>query len=567
MESLVNQGRDAEAGSAQLAAIDRASIQTRLAQNTVLLKGLREQQLGASPEQLEKINAEILRLDSDTALGRQELARGTFTERKRLEDEALRNTQQSEQKALDAVKNSTAAALDTVKRAESDRLTAIQRSLNSGILSEEQANSQRLDSKRKLLNDELFATTQQVQKLEALPKFSDPEREKARLTEIQAARAKTSDLTLSLLENEFQKQEEHKRAIIKGIEERRLKQKDASDSAVAGYDREKQAIDAILAVSDRQNKLIQSRLGVTTALGNLEQVRSQNTISSLQRAGEIRKQLDDDTEESAATRVQLEAELNQLTGASGTKALEIIQRRQTAEDALIAQQQDARTKEQAAARIALENEIARNKLLADRALIEARIAELRSRQQLVDATASLQAAKVSKDPRAIADAQALVGLAAEGVILGGQNVKLSQQSLLDQRGLSANSKTQLGLQQQAVNEGFRGSNLLRENAQSEELVRAGGSAASNRFTGGLIPKVSPITPTRSPLAQQAAGVQAANEVRLGITELSSKVEKIHSDMKVIAGVIANSSPPNVNVNVKTPIIGDDGKRRVAAARL
>lgn len=596
LESLVSQGKDLQSATGQFAAIEEKGLRSRIAANNNSIAALNKAKVGLSLEDLKKINDQIESLESDSLQARSQLATTALNERKRQEDEKVskaketeqkvaqataervRKQNELEQKALDKVKESQSLALEAVKSAENGRLIAIQTALNKGLISEETANAQRLDSKRKELNDELAATNEQALRLEALPKFSDPEREKQRQSEIRASRVQTSQITLRLLENERSKQEQYKKDLIKGIEDRAAADKNRSDRAVANLDKEKAATDLILATLERQNKLTDSRLGVVKAQNNLEQVGSQNTIDNLKRAQEIRKQLDDDTEESAQVRQVLESELIKLSGLKNATELELIKRRQVAEDKLIIQQSAARATEQSAQRATLESEITRNKILSNRALLESRIAEIKAQQQLAESEFDLQKALLDGDKQKIANAQKLIDLAKQGVGLATQNVTLSGQQLVDQTELANNSRQQLVLEQSATTKGAIASNITRENAQTEELVRAGGNASSNRFTSAL-PKITPIVPTRStliptvsPLAPQAqkasVGLDGGQEFRTTGREILNQLRLMNTNFQSVARspkVLNLSTPEPVSDVVK--ILGDLSRMNTQSAGL
>lgn len=552
LESLVSQGKDLQSAQDGLAAIEQKGLRDRISANNNSIAKLNKAKAGLSPEDLKKINDQIESLEADSLSARSQLANNALNESKRIEDEKKQATEKRvakqnelEQKALEKVRSHQSLALEAVKNAENGRLIAIQTALNKGLISEEQASAQRLDSKRKELNDELLATAQQIAKLEALPKFSDPEKEKQRQSEIRAARAATSGLTLQLLENERSKQEQYKNDLIKNIERVAAADKNRSDRAIANLDKEKAAQDLILATLERQNKLTDSRLGVVKAQNNLEQVQSQNNINALSRAQEIRKQLDDGSITDAQRRTALEKELRSLVGNSAISQLDLIKRRQAAEDQLATHGAQARANEQAGQRAALESEIIRNKILSDRAVLESKIAEIRAKQQLADAEVELQKAQIDGDKQKIANAQKLVDLAKQGVDLAAQNVDLSTKQLGDQAELAANSKQQLSLEQQAANTSAIASNRTRENAQTEELIKAGGIASNNKFVD--VSAISPTIPARNvPLipAQSPITPAAMQESAKVLPEFKGDVKEILAQLRTLnTGIIMLAKTP------------------------
>lgn len=574
-ESLVQQGKDAESAAAELNRIEQQSLRDRLELNQRELAKLEKLKSGEKdPEKLEKINAQILKLEQDSAKTRISIAQNELSERERLkeenvrhEEEQVRKKQEAENKAYDAVKDSTSKALDVIKLAQSQRLVAVQEALNKGLISEEQAAKQRLDIKRRELNDELFATKQQLIKLEALPKFSDPEREKQRQAETRQLRQQTSQLTLQLLENEHQKQEQYKKDIIKGIEDRAASDKNRSDRAIAGLEKEKAAYDAILNVMEQQTKLEQSRSNLLKAQNSLDQTYTSTRIDSLKRAQEIKKQLDDGSIQDTKVRQQLEKELSSITGTSSISQLDLIKRRQQAEDDLASARFAALEAEQAQAKASLENEIRRNKLLADRAVLEARIAEIRAKQQLADAETELQKARVDGDEQKIENAQKLVDLSKDSVKLAGDNLGFAQKSVSDQKEIATNSRQQLDLEQSAVREKERSANIRREDAQSEELVRAGGSASSNKrvnfgaYTAYqapfevVIPKVDlrnqfQLTPTSSPLAPTAPGKAdtAFPDIKGQVADVLSLLKAMNANLEA-----ASRAPKSLTVQSTQPV--------------
>lgn len=471
------------------------------------------------------------------------------------------------EKALKKLKELLDETLATVKASETERLIATQRALNAGIITEEEAAQQRADIKRKSLEAELVATQDQLRKIEALPKDSDPEQEKARQQQIVSIRQKTLDLTLNLAENEGQQLERLKQRQIKTAEEAKAKrikaiedtanaEKRRSDSAIAGLEREKSAFDSVLSIMEQQNKLAQSRIDLQKAYSAYEQTLTTNQIDSLKRASDIRKQLDDGSIQNAEQRSALEKEFLQLTGNSSLTQLQVLQRRQQQEDKLAAQQASARAAEQAAQRTALENEIRRNKLIAERAVLEARIAEIRAKQQEVDAKKELEVALQSNDQQKIANAKVLYGLSRDGVNLAADNVKLSRAALADQTELAANSRTQLQVEQATANAAAQAADNTRENAQTEEIIKSGGYAGDNkRFdvysSQGYQPPFTVIRPSEQLIKDALLTTTSPSaSINLGasVTEILSQLKTMNSNLAAAA-----SAPKTLNVSSPQPV--------------
>jgi len=475
----------------------------------------------------DKLSA-IAKVELDAAKLQADLAKKEADSRKQVTEARLKKQKEAEQKRLDSVRETETNLLALVKSAEQQRTIEVQQALNKGLITEQQAQAYKLNIVRSRLQSELRENQAHIARLAALPKASDPELEKQRQAEIREARAQTSELVLQVAQNETERQKELQAQLIKGIEDRADQEKNRSDRAVAGLEKEKAAQELILASLERQNKLLESRVALQKAVSDLATTRTQIELDNLTRAGEIRKQLNDKELKSAAVRYQLQQELAELTGSSDTTSLQILQQRQALEDQLAEQKMAALKAEQAQQRANLEFDIKRNQLVAERAVLEARIAAIQAKTKIAEAQFELQKAQLDGDKQKIANAKQLVDLARQQYELSKGLVKSAQEEASQQQELASNQRQTLQLQQQAATETEQAADRLRNRAQDEELLKAGGQVAPKakqyvdlgQFikdalkTGGVIQLPSPQKPQPQSVLPENIGKEIARQINV-----------------------------------------------------
>lgn len=473
-----------EEGQRQLTQVDQQSARNRIAAIRRYQRELKAAQVSTQdPEALKEINDAIAKADGDLAKERISIAKSTIAENKRVEQERKEAAEKAkqeqlkiEQERLDAVQEAVEKATGIVKQSEAERLIAIQKGLNAGVLAQEDADQQRLNSARDRIEQELSIERQRIALLQKLPQPNDPQLAEQREKEIRSARERTSQLALALLENEFQQQQKVKEVAIKAIERQEVAEKRRSDRQISTLQRELTLQGLVEQSLRRQGELLNSGLEVYQARESLNRVQNEAEFTNLERALEIRKQLDDETEESAAVRLQLERELTQLTGSSATQALDIIKRRQAREDQLARDRRASLLSELAVQRASLNLEEQRANLAARRSVSEAQLGVLTARKQQLEAEFELQKALASGDQDRIAIAREGVSIAQAQLDIARQTVAASIEDAEAQQQLLKNQRETLALEQEAKLAAEESAEIRRKNAQQLERVQAGGKA-------------------------------------------------------------------------------------------
>jgi hypothetical protein len=386
---------------------------------------------------------------------------------------------------------------DRIKAAETERQIDIQKLVNAGVLSEGQANQQRLASTEQRIREELAAEQDKYNKLKALPALTNPQQEAARQNQLRDQLQKTAQLQLQLLQNQEQREQAVRDAAIKAIQRQNAIQKAASDQAVTGLEkqiaatnRSAAAQEAINRSLDRQQKLLQSARSLDKALSDQRSSALNGELSGIDRAIALRKQLD--SEQDPKKRQAIEQAINQLGFNAQQTESQFLQRKQQIEEQLAQQKRAALEAEQASQRTLLELDLQREEsqarqqvLAAKRNVLDAESARIRAEQGVNDARAALAQAKQIKDAgeRSVAIAQAQAQLAAAQQQLGNSKdqsafaksaLSDAEKGLADQSTIAQNSRAALSSQQQAELAALgTEDNLRKVNSQLEiSLARA-----------------------------------------------------------------------------------------------
>ncbi|WP_016949759.1 hypothetical protein [Anabaena sp. PCC 7108] len=367
------------------------------------------------------------------------------------------------------LETSLSKASDAVKAAETSRLTQIQQLLNQGVISQKQAEELRLNAKRQSIAEDLKIEQERLAKLLALPKTANPEDEESRQGKIRASRQRTADLQLQLLQNEYDKQQQIRAAAIKAIEERAGAQFRASASINSDLEKEKAAYDAINQAIDASKQLLESRAAVQKSLSNLQQTQTEGEIQILQQALALRKEID--KSESPEAKAILQTALNKLVVDGAITELSLVQQRQAIENQLAQQKREAALAEIKRQQQSLALELQKNQIIAGRALLEAKIAENKAKQDLNAAESKLATAKENpQDTEAIKNAQQSVDLAKQAIDLTKQNVENAQKQVALQPELAENEKKRLAADQEAIRSQLDVADKTRLASQSMELA-------------------------------------------------------------------------------------------------
>ena len=318
---------------------------------------------------------------------------------------------------LALVKDAQVKVLELVNQSEQQRSIDLQKLVNNRSIRQEQADEQR---SRSLVTKQKAELKQATDFETALARTAgatrSPESERAYQQQVREARTRTLAITLQLLQTEGTELERLRSLALKGIEDQvasrtravdlelsqiatvRGARERASKDAEANSAREVFAIELATKTIERQNSLLVARNNLQTA--NYAAVASGNDLelARVNRSLEIKKQLDSNI--SVQERIVLTKELADLTENSGATQYQLVQQKLEIEKRNAEVKRESLLFEQAAATAALSVEQQKIELGNERAVIEARIAELKAKQSILDAESNLRQRKLN-DAKAI----------------------------------------------------------------------------------------------------------------------------------------------------------------------
>jgi TP901 family phage tail tape measure protein len=302
-----------------------------------------------------------------------------------IEQKQIESQEKAQAKRLALLKEEQEEAIALVQQAAAERDIATQAAVNQGVLSQEQADKQRLNSRRNALEAEL-AIAQNLEAEIAQKTATSPDGLKALEREKQQARSRTGQLTLQLLQAESEAQEKLRSEVISGIE-LQLSRK------VRAYDAELAALGQLRQERDRNTKSIEAAgEKELAALGNSERALSRKSQLLSAQVG-LRQAIAD----AAVADTQIELDRAKAAGDPAAAA--------RLETTLAEQKRAALIVQQDGERQALTIENQRAESAAKRAVVEARINELKAKAALLDAQAA-QREQAIADKKAISEVEA-----------------------------------------------------------------------------------------------------------------------------------------------------------------
>lgn len=514
---------------------------------------------------------------------------------------------ESRAKSAEAAYAAVAASADRANQqiAQADQARAIdtQRLINQGVITAEDAETRKLQAAQSRIRAEL--ALEQGRLTSIAQSGLDPDA-KERLT--REAKTKTAQLTLALLENQQQQEERLRQRAIAQIADEAAAQQRSYDSqlsaladvqsardraaaaAEASAQRESAAIDASTKSLERQNQLLSARANLQRATGDLAQTQTSIQVEQVRRAAEIQAQLASAEKISDQERVALKRELSTLGVDTSKSAIDLLKQQQALEDQLAQQKQAALLQEQSQAQATLLLENQRNQLAANRAVIEARINELKAKAAVLDAQSAIreqqlqaqrqiaaaqsnlqqaqQQAPGRERDRAVAAATAEVtaaqssaqrdaAAAQQGLALAQQQATLSKQATTEAQAAKAQQSeiaalaTQiLAVQQQQALAQAQATELARENAQALTLAKAEAEAiaaaaereAAARERAAAAAQKGGATPANLPGRYMGGPVQAGSAYVVGEREAEVFVPRA-------SGVVLNQAQIARNLGI------------------
>ncbi len=370
-----------------------------------------------------------------------------------------------------ALTNSLDKNADAISQANIQAETQIQQLLNQQLITETQANQKRLQLARDRISQELAAEKQKREALQQLS-FSNPELNEQNEQRIRDSLLRTAQLQKDLADNAYQQLQASNSLAIKAIQDRGEAQKNATSKILSNFDREKAALENLNKSYELASRLLESRADVQKASSDLVLAQQDIELDRINQLIAYRQQLDqiDDNPEEKLAIQQAISSLGEQ--AAGTE-IELLQQRQQIERQINEEKRKALLQEQERQRQALELDLARNKLAAERAVIEAKQAEIQAQQNVLEAQNNLLIAqKNPEDKQAIANAQAALDLARQSVTLAGENLQATRDQLVAQDELAQNTREALALNQDRELRQFEAASQKQQRDSTLEISKA-----------------------------------------------------------------------------------------------
>lgn len=316
---------------------------------------------------------------------------------------------------------------DAAKNSANRQIAEIKRKVESGVELQEVGASE----EAKIATQ---STVQDIQQLELqLSQLKDRSARKV-ITARDAAKQrqeieqKLADKNTELFTRQTEEAQRLKDVQVHAIQDKADAARRAFDAEIQQLEKEKDARGNLLKLLEQDKNILDSRAKLSDAQSAIGTANASGEVGKFDRALSAKQQLDSSKDLGAYTTAALKSQLSR-SGVGGDSESQILAKRIQSEEKLAALQEDARKKQQAAARLQLEIELQRNRLTAETAKLEAEIAATKATSAREQAQANLEKAKISGDTRAIATAQSevkstvlqeaaankLVGLADRGI--------------------------------------------------------------------------------------------------------------------------------------------------------
>jgi hypothetical protein len=336
--------------------------------------------------------------------------------------------EQSYQDELEQIKQFQSKANALLEKSEIDRNILVQIAANKQTTRLEAIEQTKLTNQRTSLQSQLKLAQDQEAKLTALAsKTRSPAAERAYQQEVQAAKTATARITLNLLENESQQIELTRSRAIAAINDQAAARGRALDRELLGLktasnareiatretaaaaDRQIADLSRISSALSLQNELMQARAGLARAIAAAGQLAANTDVERTKSAIELTKQLQAGNLSEKETAV-IKQRLLELTGSSSRTILQLTNQQINLEREAAEKKRESLLFEQEQARLSLQLQQRQADLALQRQVIEARIAEIKAKQAIIDAQSNLQQERINGQ-KAIGAAQSELDVA------------------------------------------------------------------------------------------------------------------------------------------------------------
>jgi hypothetical protein len=458
-EGAVTSAKEAQA---QINRIEQEGLQQKLKAAQVQADGIRAiQAKGGNEDQQKEFAKNLTKIQTEAATLEGQLADKTREGKKQILDNQLKDLEVFQAQANDAI-----AASETAQ------LTRFEQFYQTDLSRKQELELLKLAAAQDRVNAEIEAEQERTKTLQNL-KFSDPDDIEANEGKIRVSKQKTAQLTLKALENQRSLEQAVTEIRLRGLRNAADEAKNASEARIGQLTEELKRIELITGSLDRQDKLRKAQLDLSNAQTALATTGGQIELDNLTRALEIRKRLSD-AQTSPEVKAVLAQQLAILTGKPNTSEAEIAAQKVRAENQLQQIKRQGLVLEQAIARQTLETDLQRNRLAAERLVIESKNAALASQQAQNEAQNRLDQLRAdpSADPQAIRNAEAQVQRTAQTSRQADQNVGASEANLAQQGQLETLARQSLDAQQLAAKAQFQAADAARIQAAQLTLVEA-----------------------------------------------------------------------------------------------
>jgi hypothetical protein len=458
-EGAIASAREAQA---QINRIEQEGLQQKLKAAQVQADGIRAiQAKGGNEDQQKEFAKNLTKIQTEAATLEGQIADKAREGKKQILDNQLKDLEVFQIQANDAI-----AASETAQ------LTKFEQLYQTDLSKKQEFELLKLAAAQDRVNAEIEAEKKRTETLQNL-KFSDPDEIEANEAKIRASKQKTAQLTLKALENQRGLEQAVTDLRLRGLRNAADEAKNASEARSAQLTDELKRIELITGSLDRQDKLRKAQIDLSNAQTALATTGGQIELDNLTRALDIRKRLSD-AQTSPEVKAVLAQQLAILTGKPNASEAEIAAQKVRTENQLQQIKRQGLVLEQAIARQTLETDLQRNRLAAERLVIESKNAALASQQAQNEAQNRLDQLRAdpSADPQAIRNAEAQVQRTAQTARQADQNVGASEANLAQQGQLETLARQSLDAQQLAAKAQFQAADAARIQAAQLTLVEA-----------------------------------------------------------------------------------------------
>lgn len=239
----------------------------RQRQRTPVSDSQKRLELAAKEAELEEINRQRSKLkDADEEQLAQLAAKEAQIQQKQIE--AFTNYQEQRIKIIE---DAQAEATELLNQSEQERFQQLKILERDRTISEEDAAKQRLDITRDTLKEELRLEQEKLAQLQALPQFSDPQKEEEHQAKIRSSRLQTTQLTTQLIDNEISQQQALQRVVEKRLEKEIQQIQNAATAQSQATERQIELQDIATKNLQTQVQLLEERKNLVASVSGFYQ--------------------------------------------------------------------------------------------------------------------------------------------------------------------------------------------------------------------------------------------------------------------------------------------------------